>query len=312
MSLSPGASVTAFAPATTSNLGPGFDVLGLALDGPGDTVTATWSPEPGVRIVSIEGDGGVLPTDAQRNTAAVAAASTLALAGVQIGVALTLHKGLPLGSGLGSSAASAAAAAYATNLLIGSPLRKRELIEPCLDAEAVVSGRHADNVAPALLGGLVLVRRTDPLDLIRLPVPAGLWVALSTPDFELQTRAARAVLPEAVPLPAMVRQSADIAGLVSACYTGDLALLSRCIVDEVVAPRRAELIPGGEAVIAAAQRAGALGSTVSGAGPTVLALCRSRAHAQEVCAAMGAAFQAAGLASTPLICPADCPGARRR
>ncbi len=312
MPLSPGASVTAFAPATTSNLGPGFDVLGLALDGPGDTVTATLSPTPGVRIVSIAGDGGALPLDPQQHTAAVAAAATLALAAVALGVELELSKGLPIGSGLGSSAASAAAAAFATNLLIGGPLRKRELIEPCLDAEAVVAGRHADNVAPALLGGLILGRRTDPLDLIRLPVPPGLWVGLVTPAFELQTRVARAALPEAIELAAMVRQSADLAALVSACHTGDLALLSRCVVDEVVAPRRAALIPGCGEVIAAAERAGALGSTVSGAGPTVLALCRSRSNAIEVTAAMAAAFEASGLSSTSFVSTADCPGARRR
>lgn len=302
--------VTAFAPASISNLGPGFDILGLALDHAGDTVIARRAGAPGVRIAAIEGDGGVLPTDPAKNTAAVAASATLALAGVNAGVELFVHKGLPIGSGLGSSAASAVAAAVATNALIGGPLRKRDLVGPCLDAEAIVAGRHADNVAPSLLGGLVLVRRTEPLDVVRLPVPDGLFVAVATPDFVLETRKAREVLPEDVSLARMVTNSADLGALVSACYTGDLGLLSRCIVDEVVAPRRMALIPGAEAAVQAANAAGCLGSTVSGAGPSVFALCRSARQAGEVGQAMVLAFRAAGLTATVAVCDADCPGAR--
>lgn len=302
----------AFAPATLANLGPGFDVLGLAVHGAGDTVVARRREEPGVRIVAIEGDGGVLPWEADRNTAAVAAQSTLDLAGVDVGVELEVHKGLPIGSGLGSSAASAVAAAFATNAVIGGPFRKVDLVGPCLDAEAVVAGRHADNVAPALLGGLVLVRRAEPLDLVRLPLPEDLWLALVTPDFVLETKKARAVLPQAIPLASMVQNTADVAALVSACYSGDLELLSRCITDAVVAPRRMALIPGGEAAVEAALETGALGSSVSGAGPSVFALARSERGATEAADAMGRAFGDAGLDSTPLVSPADCPGVRRR
>ena len=142
-----GDEVRAFAPATVANLGPGFDVLGLALVGPGDTVTARRVDGQGVRLVSVS--GADLPLDPERNTASVAAAATLRKAGVDVGVEIELEKGLPIGSGMGSSAASAAAAALATNLLLGGPLRKRELIGPCVEAEGVVAGRHADNVAPA-------------------------------------------------------------------------------------------------------------------------------------------------------------------
>jgi len=303
--------VSAEAPATVANLGPGFDVLGLALSGPGDVVRARRAARPGVRLVSIEGDGGRLPRDARENTAGVAAIETLRRAGVEVGVELALIKRLPLCSGLGSSAASAAAAAFAVNLLVGSPLRKAELVGPCVEAEAAVSGRHADNVAPALLGGLVLVHQVDPPDLVRLPLPAGLTMVVVTPAFDLPTREARAVLPESVPLSTMVAQSARLASLVSAFHTGDMSLIGRSLVDEVVTPRRLPLIPGARAAVDAALASGALGSSLSGSGPSVFALCRSARSAEVAAHAMGAAFRAAGLDSATRISPADGPGARR-
>jgi len=303
--------ITAFAPATVANLGPGLDVLGLALYAPGDRVTARHTQGPGVTIEKVTGDGGTLSLDPTTNTAGVAAAATLAKAGIATGVSLTLEKGMPIGSGLGSSAASAAAAAYAVNLLIGSPLRKVELVGPCLAAEAAVSGRHADNVAAALLGGLIVVRSLDPLDLVRLPVPEGLVVVVVTPRMELSTRTARAVLPKEVPLASLVRNTANIAAFVSACYSGDLGLLGRSLTDEVATPARAPLIPGCAEVIEAALNAGALGSSISGAGPSIFALCRSKRSAAEVSAAMVEAFGASGLAAHAIASPADCPGARR-
>lgn len=303
--------VAAFAPATVANLAAGFDVLGLALEGPGDVVIARRATTPGVRLTAITGDEGKLPTDAEENTAGIAAIATLERAGVSVGVELELRKGLPIGSGLGSSAASAAAAAMAVNLLVGSPLRKSELLEPCLAAEAHVSGRHADNLAPALLGGLVLVRSVDPIDLVRLPVPEELVVAVVSPDFVLETRKARSVLPKDVPLGAMIRNSANLGAMVAACFSGDLSLLGRSVTDEIVTPARAALIPGCSEVIAAALRRGALGASISGAGPAVFALCRSSRSAREVGAAMQAAFAEAGLASVLHTSSATAPGARR-
>jgi len=303
--------VRASAPATVANLGPGFDVLGVALAGAGDVVTARATSETGVRIVRIEGDDGALPRESSRNTAGIAAERTLALAGIDSGVELELQKGLPLGSGLGSSAASAAAAAYAVNCLFGSPLRKPDLIGPCLDAEAAVSGRHADNVAAALLGGLVLVRRVDPLDVVRLPVPEGLTLAVVTPKHAVSTREARAVLPASIPLDAHVRASADLAALVGACHSGDWALLARAIGDDLVTPARASLIPGCLAVIRAALDAGALGSAISGSGPSIFALCRSPRSAAAAADAMTAAFARAGLESSTIVSTADAPGVRR-
>ena len=311
MALPMGSEVRAFAPATVANLGPGYDVLGLALSGPGDTVLARRVPGRGLRIAAVRGDDGLLPLDAARNCAGIAAQAVLTAAGVDIGVELELDKGLPIGSGAGSSAASAAAAAMATNLLIGGPLRKRELVGPCLEAEAYVSGRHADNVAPALLGGLVLVRSVDPLDLVRLPLPAGLYVVLITPDLRVDTKDARAVLPDSLPLATAVRNQANLAAFVSACYSGDLALLGRCVVDAIATPLRARLAPGSREAMDAALDSGALGSSLSGSGPSVFALCRSARSADEAAVAMAAAFAATGVTSRATISPADCPGARR-
>jgi homoserine kinase len=304
-------SVRAFAPATVANIGPGFDVLGLALQGKGDTVVAERIDGNELRILEITGDGGRLPLDAATNTAGIAAAHTLRLAGLQLGIGLRVHKGMPIGSGLGSSAASAAAAAMAVNLLLGSPLPRLQLISACVEAETAVAGRHADNVAPAILGGLIMVRGVDPLDIQRLPVPEGLLVVVVTPDFELSTRLAREALPATIPLSAMVANSANIASLVTACYAGDLAALAGCVVDNVVTPARAALIPGAIEVIKAAGHAGALASSISGSGPSIFALCDSLRTAEQTGRAMQAAFARAGLASDALISSADCPGASR-
>ncbi len=305
--------VRVFAPATVANLGPGFDVLGLALDAPGDTVGARLSTDgtPGVEIVAVRGDGGSLPIDAKHNTAGIAALATLRKAGAAVAIELEVDKNMPIGSGLGSSAASAAAAAFAVNLLLGSPLDEIALVAACVEAEAAVSGRHADNVAPALVGGLVLVRSVDPVDLVRLPIPPGLYVACTTPAIEVSTRRAREVLPTEVPLQAMVRNGANLAALVSACHSGDVERLGVCMADEIVGPARAELIPGGLDALRAAAEAGAIGSSISGGGPTILALTDSPDAAERAGKAMAAAFAAVDLASTTHVSPADCPGARR-
>jgi len=305
-----GEELTAFAPATVANLGPGFDVLALALREPGDRVTARLAGEGGVRIAGITGDEGKLPTEVSANTAGIAAVHVLKWAGVDVGVELRLEKGLPLGSGLGSSAASAAAAAWAVNRLLGSPLQGDDLVEACLEAETVVSGRHADNVAASVLGGLVMIRSVDPLDIVRLPVPEGLTAIVVTPDFELPTRKAREVLPAAVPLESMVANQASLAGLVSACHSGDLELLSRCLEDRVVTPVRAELIPGCSGVMEAARENGALGSGLSGSGPSVFALCKGPEMARPIARSMSEAYKKAGLISSVVISPALSPGAR--
>ncbi|MGB0388880.1 MAG: homoserine kinase [Ardenticatenaceae bacterium] len=303
--------VTVFAPATSANLGPGFDLLGVAIDGLGDWVTATRREEVGVIIEEIEGDEGRLPREADENTAGIAAREALRLIGADVGVTLHLRKGLPLGSGLGSSAASAAAAAWAVNALFGQPLSKRELLPACLVAEANVSGWHADNVGPSLFGGFLLIRSYDPLDIIPLPTPPGLIFVLATPAFELPTKMARKVLPKSIPLKQHIANSGNLAAMIAAFFKGSLPLLGRAIQDIIVEPARAPLIPAFDAVKAAALEAGALACSISGAGPTLFAVSDDMANAHKIANAMQNAFQThAGLTSDIHIAPVDQQGAR--
>lgn len=291
--------VTVYAPATVANLGVGFDILGMALDSPGDTVTAEYNNNPGVELVSISGDNGQLSTDPVKNTACIAAYETLHLLGVSTGVRLWLDKGLPLSSGLGSSAASAAAAAVATNTLYGSPLSNRDLLPACVEAEAAVSGRHADNVAPALLGGIVLVIGLDAASIFRLPVPDNLYFALVTPDVAVPTAQARAILPPSVSLRTMVTQTGLAAAVIHALHTNDLDLLGRVMQqDTIIAPARASLIPGLAEAHDAAYEAGALASIISGAGPTLCAFCDSPEKANAAAAAFAQVYNRLGIAYT--------------
>ncbi len=287
--------ISAFAPATVSNVAAGFDVLGFALDEPGDVVGAELRDEPGVTIVDIRGDGGRLTRDAAKNTAGAAVQALLALLGTSRGIALTIHKGLPLASGVGSSGASAVAAVVAVNELLGRPASLDLVFRAAMAGERAGCGAaHPDNVAPALYGGFVLARSPDPPDIVRLPVPAGLSCAVLHPHLEVQTGAARALLGDTLPLHTAVRQWANLGALVSALHTGDLDLLSRSLVDHVAEPKRAVLVPGFAEVKAAALADGALGCSLSGSGPSVFALARSLDQARAVGAAMATAFRDAG------------------
>ncbi|HTZ51117.1 MAG TPA: homoserine kinase [Spirochaetia bacterium] len=298
MSTAPLQRVRVFAPATVANVASGFDVLGFALDSPGDAVRLSRSAESGVRVLSISGDDGRLPRDPKKNTAAVAVAAFLERVGNPFGVDLELEKRMPLSSGLGSSAASAVAAVTAANLLAGTPLAPTELLPFTMEAERVACGSaHADNVAPSLLGGFVLIRSYDPLDVVRLPVPAGLSCAVVHPHTELRTEDARSVLKKELRLSDAIRQWGNLAALVAALYNGDLALLGRSLQDVVAEPARSLLIPGFPQVKAAAVAAGALGCSISGSGPSVFALCASPEVSSRAGEAMVAAFGAAGLAS---------------
>ncbi|MBN1836375.1 MAG: homoserine kinase [Spirochaetales bacterium] len=303
------ASVEVFAPATVANVASGFDVLGFALERPGDRVRLSRSRESGVRVLSVEGDGGKLPLDPARNTASVAVARYLEAVGRPFGVELRLFKGMPLSSGLGSSAASAVAGVYAANLLAGRPLETRELLPFTLGAEQVACGTaHADNVAPSLLGGFVLIRSYDPLDIVRLPVPRGLSAAIVHPHTEIRTEDARRILKKELRLADAVRQWGNLAALVAALYEGDLQLLSRSLQDVVAEPRRALLIPGFDRVKAAALESGALGCSISGSGPSLFALCASVEDAGRAGGAMRAAFREAGLDSDLFVSPINPDG----
>jgi homoserine kinase len=283
--------VTAFAPATVSNVACGFDVLGFPMEEPGDCVTARLTGS-GVTIDDIFGDEGRLPREASRNTAGVAARAMLEAAGDRRGVALTIKKGLPLSSGLGGSAASAAAAVVAVNALIGGRASVDTLVRCALIGEGLGSGgAHPDNIAPAICGGFVLVRHPNPPDIVRLPVPPGLTAVVVHPDLEIETARARALLGPTVPLADAVQQWANLGALVHGLHTGDFELIARALEDTIAEPRRASLVPGLAVIKRAAVNAGALGCSLSGSGPSIFALCRDRSTADRVAPAMAAAVQ---------------------
>jgi len=300
--------VTAFAPGSIGNVGPGLDIMGLAVAGAGDTVTLQHSDSAGVVII----DPGhpALPTDPDRHTAALAIREVLRRAGTEIGLSLRVRKGLPLAGGQGGSAASAVAGAVAANALLNRPLDQGDIIDACLAAETVVAGRHADNIAPSLLGGLVLIRSLDPVDVISVPIPANLWIVLAHPDQALLTADGRARLPGQIARDTALRQAAHVAAVVAACTRGDLELLSRALVDEIAEPARAPLLPGFVEAKAEALRAGAIGCSISGSGPTAFAFAATEGGAAKVAAAMQAAYADRHIACSTRVTRPDTRGAR--
>jgi homoserine kinase len=305
-------SATAFAPGGVGNVGPGLDILGLALGGPGDTVRAEWGGPGGVRIL----DSGHrdLPQETTRHTAGLAALAVLERTGdkllLQRGISLRVHKGLPLSGGQGGSAASAVASAVAVNALLGNRLDQLALVEACLEAEEGVSGRHADNIVASLLGGIVLIRSLDPLDLVQLPAPRDLRVVIARPDQQLRTAHSRSVLPEVVPREIALHQAAQVGAMVAALASGDFALLGRAIDDRIAEPARAALLPGFREAKRAALAAGALGSSISGGGPTSFALVQGVESGERVAAAMALAYRDCGFSSDVQVLEIDRVGAR--
>ncbi len=291
--------IKAFAPATVGNIGIGFDTLGLALEKPGDEVIARKSDTPGLRITKITGAGGKLPYESELNTAGMAVLRLLQHLGeTGRGIELEIHKKMPINSGLGSSAASAAAATLAVSELLRTGLSKRELLPFAWAGEQVASGGiQADNIAPSLLGGIVLIRDNATLDVHRLHVPRGLFVVVVHPKLELLTRDARVMLNPEVPMEKHVRQSANLAAFVVGLFNGDLGLVGRSLRDEIIEPQRAVLIPGFYDVQEAAMLEGALGCSISGAGPSVFALCSNSLVAENASIAMQRAFAKHGLES---------------
>jgi homoserine kinase len=306
-------SVTAFAPATVSNVACGFDVLGFALDEPGDEVTAAFAPGSGVHIADILGDHGRLPRDAARNTASVAAQALMSSLGDVRGVTLTIRKGLPLSSGLGGSAASAVAAVVAVDALVEARTPLEMLMACAFEGERVGAGSaHGDNIAPAIYGGFVLVRVPNPPDVVRLPVPPGLTAVVVHPDLEIETARARALLGTHVPLGDAIRQWANLGALVHALHRADFDLLARALEDTIAEPRRAPMVPGFAAIKRAAIDAGALGCSLSGSGPSLFALCREIETARRVARAMAAevAARIGGRPADVYVSPIAPTGAR--
>jgi len=303
--------VRAFAPATVANVGPGFDVFGFALEGPGDVVELRRTSSRRVRLAEVLGDGGRLPRGVGANVASAVVRNVCRAAGARCGADVRLIKGLPLGSGLGSSSASAVAAAVAANALLGRPFSPLEVLEFARQGEAVACGSaHADNVAPALFGGFTLVRGPEPLEVVRIG-PPGWFVAVAHPRLELRTKKARQILPRRVGLADLTGNVGNAAAMVAALYDDDIRLFGRALMGEtVVEPARARLIAGYDEVREAALDAGAAGAAISGAGPSMFALAGSRAVAAKAAGRMAAAWKRLGIASDIIISRLGASGAR--
>jgi len=286
-------SVKAFAPATVANATAGFDVLGFALELPGDTVIIRISSEPGIHIKPLTGAYAELPTDPNLNTAGVAIQSLLDANQVEVGLDVEILKGVPMVGGMGSSASSGVAAVVAANELLDLKLTSLELLPHVLESERAATGvPHADNAAPSLMGGFTLVRSVEPMDIFPLATPADLVCVLVHPHMHIKTKYAREILPHSVSMQTATHQMGHIAGFISGLYTQDMDLISRSMVDELAEPHRGNLIPGYQTVKDAAIQAGALGCGISGSGPSMFALCNSETKASKIGVAMQEAFQA--------------------
>ena len=308
--------VHAYAPATVANVACAYDVLGFALEEPGDEIIVRPSKSGLIKITQIEGDEGKLPTDPTKNSASVCASAVIDKIkskgySLNFGVDIHLIKKLPLGSGLGSSASSSACACMAVNTLFGDLLNKNELIECSLKGEEVACGAaHADNVAPSILGGFVLIRSYNPLDIISIPSPSSLFCSVVTPAVEVRTADARRVLPMYIPLKTAVTQFGNIAGLVAGLTTNNIDLISRSLQDVIIEPLRSKLIPAFDQVKKSAIDAGALGCSISGSGPSIFALSVSKQSAEFLAEVMSNVFTEINISSTKVISKINLTGAK--
>ena len=303
--------ITAFAPASVSNVASGFDIMGFALEQPGDTVTARFAKTAGVHITSIKGSTSSLPTDPALNTAAAPVAALLIRSGSRLGVEIEISKGVPVGGGIGSSAASAVAAAVACNELFELHLSKEELLPFAIEGEKIASDAvHVDNLSPSLWGGFVLVRGYAPIDVVQIRAPRDLWCSVVHPHIEIQTKASRKILPASVPLKDLVTQTGNAAGLIAGLLMNDYALIGRSLHDVVAEPARKHLIPGFAEMKAAAVGAGALGCSISGSGPSVFALSTAKETALLVGKAMGKILESIDCSHTVFVSGISTTGAK--
>ena len=304
-------SIRVFAPATVANVSCGFDVLGFAVHEPGDELILKKTSSSEIKITKITGDEGKLPKAIEKNTATVAILKFLEHLDVKQGFEMELHKKMPLGSGMGSSAASAAAGVFAANQLLGEPLSVEELLPFAMEGERIACGAaHADNVAPALYGGLTLVRSYSPLDVIRLPMPNELFCVLLHPHIHIRTEDARAILKRDIPMKKAIQQWGNLAGLVAGFIQQDYDLLARSMQDVIVEPVRSILIPGFDVVKQAALEAGALGFSISGSGPSMFALCRGEETAMKTATSMQLALKKLHINSEYFVSPVNLDGPR--
>jgi homoserine kinase len=283
-----------FCPATIANLSCGFDVLGLCLATAGDEMIVRKSDVKGVRITKIV--GADLPLETENNVAGVAALAMLEEVETEFGFEIEIYKHIKAGSGIGSSAASSAGAVFGINELLGRPFTRKELVKFAMQGEKLASGNaHADNVAPALLGGFTLVRSSNPLDIIKIESPSELYATVVHPQIELKTSDARSVLKQTVLLKSAITQWGNVGGLVAGLYTQDYELIGRSLHDEIIEPIRSMLIPGFDLIKQTAYENGALGSGISGSGPSIFALSKGKENADKIAKAMSAVYEEMGL-----------------
>jgi len=273
-----------FAPASVANVAVGFDILGFALDAPGDEIHVGEGKESGLVITEITGAGGKLSFDVMKNTAGYSAHRLLEHIGaLDVPLEMKIHKKMPFGSGLGSSAASAVGGVFAVNEFLKTGLSKLDILRFAVEGEEIADGAfHADNVAPSLLGGMVLIRDNPSLDIKKIMVPQGLYVVVIYPKIEVLTRDSRGILKDEVAFKTSISQSGNLASFIAALYTSDYALMGRCLQDLIVEPQRAHLIPNFYTIKEMALKEGALGFSISGAGPSMFALCTDTITAQAI------------------------------
>lgn len=292
--------IKVFCPATIANLNCGFDVMGLCLETIGDEMIIRKSPEKGIRITKITGAN--LPLETEKNVAGVAALALLNYyvihdVAIEFGFEIEIHKKIKAGSGIGSSSASAAGAVFGINELLGKPFTKHELVDFAMKGEVVASGsEHADNVAPCLLGGFTLVRGYNPLEVIRIDSPENLYAVVLHPHIEVKTSDSRAVLHPMISLKSAITQWGNLGGLIAGLYTNDYELIGRSLQDVIIEPLRKHLIPNFDEVKNVAMQNGALGAGISGAGPSIFALCKGLEIAEEVANAITKSYENTGIA----------------
>ena len=283
-----------FCPATIANLSCGFDVLGLCLDNVGDEMVIRKSAQKGIQITQII--GADLPLETENNVSGVAGLALLETVNADFGFEIEIYKNIKAGSGIGSSAASSAGAVFGINALLGYPYSTKDLVQFAMQGEKLACGNaHADNVAPALLGGFTLVRSYSPLDIIKIESPSELYATVVHPQIELKTSDARSVLKQTVSLKSAIMQWGNVGGLIAGLYTQDYDLIGRSLHDEIVEPLRSVLIPGFDLIKQAALENGALGSGISGSGPSIFALSKGKETADKIAKAMSAVYEAINL-----------------
>jgi len=304
--------IRAFAPATVANVACAFDILGFAVETPGDEVIVERTDKKGeIVIKEITGDGRVLPKNIDKNTATVALKAFLKTTGADFGLNVSINKMMPLGSGMGSSAASAAAALCAANEFLINPLPRQDLIPFAMESEACACGSaHADNAAPSILGGFVLIRSYEPLDIIKLPTPDKLFCSLVHPSMKLNTADSRHIIKQDVDLKSAVKQWGNIAGLISGLYSNDYALIGRSLKDYIFEPVRSFVIPAFNEVKQAGLKAGALGCSISGSGPSLFALSTEVEQAKVIAHAMQLAFSKVNIESEIYVSKINTEGTR--